>query len=230
MFWSFVSPKGGVGVSVLSAAAALSLSTSCSVTLLDLCGDQPEIFGCDSAIDGAPGVFDWLMADSSVATAALTKLMIDVRPGLRMIPSGSRPRSGEIPAPRCTSLVSAIPDSDVVIADLGVLGDDPFSPHSVICASGDRTTMVVRACYLALRRAARLPIVADDVVEVVEGGRALRTIDVEAVLHQQIDARVVVDPAIARWVDAGLPGRRLPRRLRQAVRDLAPSTSASSRP
>lgn len=219
MIWSFISPKGGVGVSVLSAAVASTLANNRSVTLIDMCGDQPDIFGCAADASDASGVFDWFRADDSVGTEALSALALDIRPGLRLIPAGDTAAGHAISPERIAQLRSGFVGSDVIV-DLGVVGDAPLAPAAMLCASGDRTTLVLRACYLAMRRARNLGVVPDDVVEVVEGGRALRTIDIEAVLHQPVDVRLPVDPLIARAVDSGFVGSRLPRLLRRAVRDL----------
>jgi hypothetical protein len=76
-------------------------------------------------------------------------------------------------------------------------------------------TMVIRADYLALRRAIgiRTP---DRVVLILEPGRALRPVDVARSLGiPESNITVVdIDPAIARAVDAGLLACRLPASLK----------------
>lgn len=221
VFWTFVSPKGGVGVSVVAAAMASGLSKDRAVTIIDFCGDQLDIFGRDAR--AATGVWDWLYAADDVGVEALSNLEVELRPGFTILPSGSRSKAHPVSPQRCRALADGLQDGRIVIGDLGVLDPDPFSPESLLAASSDRTTLVLRACYLALRRARHLPVVADDVVEVVEGGRALSTLDIEAVVGKAVTARVAIDPRIARAIDAGfLPGR-LPRELRRLVRDLKPS-------
>lgn len=219
MFWSFLAPKGGVGVSVVVAAVAHQLSLDRSVTIIDFGGDQLDIFGVDTG-PSAPGVVDWLLADTTVAVDALDNLAVDVGEGLRIIPTGTTTCAGGAAPERCTELVRSLGDHGTVIADLGVFSKDPLASRSLIAAAGRRTTLVVRACYLALRRARSTPVVFDDVVEVVEGGRALMTVDIEGVLGQPVTSRVPCDPQIARAVDAGLANRRLPRPLRRLVSDL----------
>ena len=67
-------------------------------------------------------------------------------------------------------------------------------------------------------------------VEIVEGGRSLSTLDIEAVVGKAVTTRVAIDPRIARTIDAGfLPGR-LPRGLRRLVRDLKPSPPSLADP
>lgn len=189
------------------------------VTIVDFCGDQPEIFGVGGDRSHMPGVHDWLSADDSVSVDALSNLEIEVHPGLRLLPAGSV-RSSAVSAERCAALVGALGEDRLIVADVGVLGADPMALRPLVCAAGDQTTMVLRACYLALRRAAACPVMVDHVVEIVEGGRSLCTIDVEAVLGQPVTSRLVVDPRIARAVDAGLLTKRVPRALRRVVGDL----------
>lgn len=226
MFWSFAAPKGGVGVSTIAAAVAATVSKTQSVTLIDFCGDQPDIFGCPTEQSSNPGVFDWLEADESVSPTALDNLGIEVSSTLRILPAGSRDPGEEVSTHRSVDLVAHLGQSGAVIADVGVLDGDAMSAMSVICGASDRTTLVVRACYLAMRRARLLPTVPDDVVEVVEGGRSLRTVDIELVLHQPVTSRVPLDPAIARAVDAGLLGHRLPRSMQRMVNGLTATSPA----
>jgi hypothetical protein len=60
----------------------------------------------------------------------------------------------------------------------------------------------------------------DDVVLVVEPGRALDRRDVEHVLGLRVTAVVEFDPAVARSVDAGLVAVRTPAPLRRSLRRL----------
>lgn len=221
MFWSFVSPKGGVGVSVIAVSVALQVSCERPVILVDFCGDVPDILGLDTPT--APGISDWLCAGNDVSTDALANLAIEVSPGLSMIPRGTEQLddgSSTTLVHRCAEMVGDMGANGFVVADVGVLNSDPFSVGSVVATAGDRTTMVIRACYLALRRARHFPMVIDEIVEVVEGGRALSTVDIEAVLGRAVTARLPVDPAIARAVDTGLTDSRLPRKLRRLARGL----------
>lgn len=220
MFWSVASPKGGMGVSVLTATLASHLSTGRAVTVVDFGGDLAEIFGIAPATDSAPGIAEWLVADDSVGIQALRNIELEVTPSLHLIPAGDFSGGTDVPADRCADLVAGLRSSGLVLADLGVIGSDPFSPRAIVAAASDRTTLVVRACYLALRRAGRLPLVFDDVVEIVEGGRALSTLDIESVLGQEVTSRLAFDPAIARAVDGGIIGHRVPRRLRRVAREL----------
>lgn len=219
MFWSFAAPKGGVGVSVVAAAVAVHLSKFDAVTVVDLCGDQQWILGVDPERLGH-GVFDWLSADESVSADALENLAVDVTPSLRLLPAGDLALEPKVSPARLGALVSHLSSAGPVVADVGVVGGEVSGVRPMLCATGDRTTLVVRACYMALQRARSLPVVVDDIVEVVEGGRALRTLDIESVLGQRVSSRLGFDPLISRTVDAGLMTRRLPRPLRRVILDL----------
>ena len=217
MFWSFCAPKGGVGTSVVAAAAALECSRLQPTVLIDFGGDLAHVFGLD--VEGLHGVHDWLAASDEVGTESLDHLLLDVAPNLSLMPAGPKSFGPTTPdrAVRFVEAMKAI--GDLVIADVGAISE-VVDPRSVICVSGDRTTCVVRACYLALRRFSKLPVLIDDIVEIEEPGRALRTLDIEAVAGLAVSARIPFDPSIARAVDAGLLGQRLPRSLRRNVRML----------
>jgi hypothetical protein len=90
-----------------------------------------------------------------------------------------------------------------------------------VAASATVSLLVLRPCYLALRRAASFPLRPSGVVLVTDGGRSLTAADVEAVLGVPVRAVVDFDPAIATAVDAGSLGARLPRRLQRSLRHAA---------
>lgn len=83
---------------------------------------------------------------------------------------------------------------------------------------GDVTYLVVRACYLALRRAVHDGITADGIVLIEEPGRALQARDVAFALNIPIVAKIPFDPNISRCVDAGLLAARTPAVLEAGVR------------
>lgn len=76
------------------------------------------------------------------------------------------------------------------------------------------TIMVVRACYLALRRAVTHNTKPDHVILIAEPGRSLQPDDITAVLNITDITTIPFDPAVARAVDAGLLAARLPTKLR----------------
>jgi hypothetical protein len=70
----------------------------------------------------------------------------------------------------------------------------------------------LRGCYLALRRASRHPLLQNvaAVVLIDEHGRSLGARDVEDVLGVPVAATITARSAIARAVDAGVLGIRMP--------------------
>jgi hypothetical protein len=76
----------------------------------------------------------------------------------------------------------------------------------------DASVVVVRGCYLALRRAVRAPLVAQaqGAVLVEEPGRALGAREVAEILGLPVLARFPVRPSVARAVVAGVLVARLP--------------------
>jgi len=224
MFWSFCSPKAGQGTSVVAAATALELAErmpSSRVVLVDFGGDQPDLLGVDAT--ERAGIVDWLRADGDVTIDAIDHLLIDVAPGLTLLPSGATQlpnETGVVDPARCAQLVGSFGRDTAVVADVGALSADPLSPGPLLAVSGTHTTVVLRACYLALRRTAELPIEVQSIVEIVEAGRSLTTLDIELVASTAVSAKVRYDPVVARAVDAGLLVRRRPRQLRRAVQRL----------
>lgn len=215
MFWSFCAPKSGLGTSVVTAAVALESARRARTVVIDFGGDLAHIFGVDA--DAKPGVHDWLAASDDVGAESLEHLTLDVAENLALMPmGGTRPSS--IAPERAVHLVEAMNSfGEIAIADTGAF-TEMTDPRALICASGDRTTCVLRACYLAMRRFSKLPVVVDDVAEIQEPGRALSTLDIEAVVDMPVAARIPLAPSISRAVDAGLLSSRMPRSLRRNVR------------
>jgi hypothetical protein len=81
--------------------------------------------------------------------------------------------------------------------------------------------LVIRPCYLALRRAAVAPVRPTGIVLVTELSRALSRKDVESVLGVPVVAEVPSDPSIARAVDAGLLAGRFPKILARSLENAA---------
>jgi Flp pilus assembly CpaE family ATPase len=211
------SVKGGSGTTVVAAALGLLLADSSphGAVLVDLAGDAPAALGAPEP--AGPGVTEWLAASHAVDAAALDRIAVDAGRGLQLVARGS---AAPVPSPErvqaLAEILAARPGGAVV--DLGVLHGD--SPLAQLVERADQSLLVLRACYLALRRAANHPLRPAGVVLVTEVGRALSRADVEAVLGVPVRASVPVDPGVARAVDAGLLAARLPRPLR-ALRDAA---------
>jgi hypothetical protein len=204
------SPKGGSGTSVFAAACALVLARGPGARLVDLAGDQPAIFGLNA--EPARGVADWLGAGPGAPTDALDRLAVDVVPGLSLIPAGDEP-AALAPRPAAESgaaLAVALRDGPVpTLVDAGT-ADAPAG--RALLEVADVTLVVVRGCYLTLRRSVRHPALgrAAGLVVVEEPGRAIGAREIADVLGRPVVARVPARDAIARAVDAGVLAHRLP--------------------
>jgi hypothetical protein len=201
--------KGGSGTTVV--VAAMGLSVEPPVLLVDLDGDLPAVYGL--AEPSLPGVHDWVLSDA--APDRLIDLAIPVTSGVSVVCAGlvRAPADAERWQTLGTTL-AAHPTNVVVDAGTG-----PPAQHLVSAA--DRSLLVTRACYLALRRAVALEARPSGVVLVEEPGRALRARDVEAAIDAPVVATIALDPAVARAVDAGLLAARLPRLIQRELRNAA---------
>lgn len=197
--------------------------------LVDLAGEAPAVLGLPEP--AGPGVADWLAATSDVPPDGLARLEVEVGEGLHVVPrGGSLPSEAEAVA-RAEVLAAVLAaDTRVVVVDCGCLAPQaapdgaerpagaaaPVVP-AALAASGSIGILVTRTCYLALRRAAALPLRPTGVVVIEEPGRALHAADVEAVIDRPILATIPWDPAVGRAVDGGLFGSRMPRALSRAL-------------
>ena len=137
-------------------------------------------------------------------------------PGLVLLPRGSTTADAPARADVLASLL--LTDPRTVVADCGVLAT---GAAQAVAAAASASLLVVRPCYVALRRALAAPLRPSGVVLVSEPGRALGRRDVEDVLGVPVRAEIDVEPAVARAVDAGLLSSRLPRSLERALRNAA---------
>lgn len=211
------STKGGSGTTVVSVGLAVVLagSTEADVVLADLAGDCPAALGL--AEPEGQGLADWLSAGPEVPADALRRLEIDARPGLRLLPRGG---AGLAPLPRDGGerLAAALHGPRSAVVDCGTLAS---GPAVALASMSTVSLLVVRPCYLALRRALAAPIRPSGVVLVQEPGRSLSRRDVEDVLDAPVRAEIPWDRAIASAVDAGVLGTRVPRGLERALRAAA---------
>ena len=214
MLLALWSPKGGSGTSVLAAACCLVIArdpaSTAGARLADLAGDQPAIFGLGA--DPELGLVDWLAAGPEAPIEAIDRLTVEVAPGVALLPRGGAARVlAPVPAAEAgAALAVALGDSSVpTIADCGS-ATDPAT--RAITEVADVSVVVVRGCYLALRRAVRAPALArtTGAVLVEEPGRSLTAHEVADVLDVPVLARVPVRGGIARAVDAGVLAARLP--------------------
>lgn len=197
-----MSPKGGNCTTVTATAYALLLAASGIPTvLLDLCGDIPAAAGM--AEPTTPGINDWL-GESSVSDAqSLVTLGTPFDNDLVIVHRGSSFVEGQ---PRWADLANAITTLPMnIIIDAGT----SFIPDEMRQAVS-HITMVVKPCYLSLRRASRMQRPTQLFV-VCEEGRALTIKDVGHVLGMPVTSEIPYTPAISRAVDAGM----LPTRAEQ---------------
>jgi hypothetical protein len=217
------SAKGGSGTTVVAAALAVVLSKSSreGALIVDLVGDVPAVLGVTEESTSA-GVAEWLDVGEAVPADGLARLEVPVRPRLALLSRGSRTLGSSRSAP-FAALLAADPRSVVVDAGLitGATPDEGAALVGAVASHADHSLLVLRPCYLALRRAALAPIRPTGVVLVAETGRALTAADVEEVLGVPVQATVSVTAQVARAVDAGLLASRLPRTLERELRHAA---------
>lgn len=239
------SAKGGSGTSVVAAALSVAAARRPPGALLvDLCGDQPAMLGLRQP--EGPGVLDWLADGVNAPPDALARLEIDVIPGLRLLAAGSDddPDPNPNPDPGTAAdndrdgrggrhnrdrdrrdqarLLATLLGSErrQVVVDAGRIDGWSESGARVLAASAGVSLLVVRPCYLALRRVVASRVRPTAVVVVSEPWRALTSTDVADVVGAPVVAEIAVEGSVARSVDAGLLATRLPRLLDRALREV----------
>jgi Mrp family chromosome partitioning ATPase len=201
------SAKGGAGTTVVAAALALQRARHdpSGVLLADLAGDVPAVLGLDEP--DSPGLAGWLAAGSAVPADGLARIEVGAAPGLGLLPRGEGPREPGR-AGVLAALLQRSPRTTVVDC-----GRAQGTAARTVVGRAHHSLLVTRPCYVALRRASRLPHRPTGVVLVNEPGRVLSPADVEEIVGSPVVARVEVDPAVCRMVDAGLLQGRIPRSL-----------------
>lgn len=217
------SVKGGSGTTVTAASLARVLADrdEQGALLVDTQGDCLLVLGREDPVER--GVRTWLASDDDVTASALDLLTVDLGYNLSVLPAGDLPRQ----APNIerwndlgTYLTSRARSQHVVV-DLGTVSPGARSGRQRLLESATISLLVVRPCYLAIRRAIDFPIRPTGIVLIAEDDRSLTASDVSAALGVDVIATVRVDPRIARAVDSGLLGERVPRPLMRAYRHVA---------
>ena len=203
-FWS---PKGGSGTSVIAASSALVLARETDARIVDLSGDQPAVLGL--AHDPVPGLLDWMRAGPGAPVDALDHLAVEVVARLELLPAGALHGPPAVPEAGAALAVALDADPRPAVCDLGRLDDPAVRAFAEVAGTN---LIVVRGCYLALRRAVRHPAIVDVVGAILidEHGRSLGPHDVEDVLGVPVLATIPARTSIARAVDAGVLPTRLP--------------------
>jgi hypothetical protein len=213
------SAKGGSGTTVV--AAGIALAASIPTLLVDLVGGLPAALGLPDP--DRPGVADWL--DANAAPDRLASLEVALTGSVSLLPGGHGGRShgasgaDDVPAgaARWRQLAERLAhEPRLVVVDAGT---DPLPAPLVRVAA--RSLLVTRNCFLGMHAAFTHPIRPSGAVLVEEPGRKLGAADVEHSLGVPVEAVVLVDPAVARAVDAGLLLARLPTTLRRALAPLS---------
>jgi hypothetical protein len=210
------SAKGGSGTTVVAAALAsvLARTSPQGAVIADLAGDVPAALGLPEP--PGPGLAAWLEAGAAVPADALTRLEVPAGGGLSVLPAG-----GTLPeaAGRGEVLAAVLAaDRRPVVVDCG---SAPAGPALAVAAAASHSLLVLRPCFLALRRAVASPVRPSGVVLVEEEGRSIGRADVEDALGVPVRAVVPVHQRVARAVDAGLLCGRLPAGLERALRHVA---------
>jgi len=210
------SVKGGSGTTVVASALAVLLARASSgVLLVDLVGDGPAVLGLPEP--GGPGLAEWL-ADPAHPADVLDRLIAPVSAGLELLPAGSVAGAATVAGGGRAAARQLARRNGPVVVDAGVA---PAGAAGELVDAADLSLLVLRPCYLALRRAMAIARRPDGLVVVSEPGRALRAADVSEVLGVPVRGIVEQDPAVARAIDAGLLAARLPRPLERGLRSAA---------
>lgn len=206
--------KGGAGTTVVAASLALLTARRSpgDAVLVDLAGDAAACLGLPDP--DTPGLADLLARLDAVGPDAAGRLLTDAAPGLKLLPRGRGPLVGD--ARTVGGLLRTLA-ADVVID----AGTRPAGLAADLARAADRSVLVTRACYLALRRAIEASLRPTDVVLVTERDRSLRPADVEEALGVPLSTSIDLTAEVARAVDAGMLARRLPRSLERALRRAA---------
>jgi MinD-like ATPase involved in chromosome partitioning or flagellar assembly len=214
------SSKGGSGTSTLAAACALVLARQGGARLADLEGDQAALFGMGD--DPPTGLADWLAAGPEAPTEALERLAVEAAPGVALIPRGAPPRTLGPVATAEAGAALAVALRDGPVTTIVDAGNATAPAARALLETADVSVLVVRCCYLALRRAVRTPALARvaGVALMTEPARSLGRKEVADVLDRPILVEVPVRPGIARAVDAGVLAQRMPDVLARAASEL----------
>ncbi len=224
MLVSCWSAKGGSGTTTVAAGLAMVLAERepRGVLVVDLAGDLPALLGV--AEPPGPGISDWLAAGADVPADALARLEIPLGRGIHLIPRGS----GEPTDLERVEVLAALLAGDPrpVVVDAGQIGPVGVETgeqivRRVMAATATHSLLVIRPCFLALRRASAVALRPAGVVLVNEEGRGYGRHAVETILGAPVVAEVPFDAAVGRAIDSGRFRAKLPRTFERALRHAA---------
>ena len=206
------STKGGSGTTLVACGLALVLGARApgGSLLIDLCGDVPDTLQCAPA--SGDGLDTWL-AQPGADLADLHALEQRISERVSIVPAGA-PTLGSGAA---LAVVLATETRPVVV-DAGRLA---VGPGYDLAAGSTHSILVLRSCFVALRRATLATLRPSGVVLVYEPGRTMRARHVEAALGVPVVATIANSPAIAHAADAGLLESRVPSALLRPLAKVA---------
>lgn len=200
------SAKGGSGTTVVAAVLAVVAARRGPTVLVDLGGDSAPALG--TVTPDGPGVGDWLAAPAAPAER-LWQLAHECATDLHLVHPGTMPVGAEftdLAAERLAAAAAAAHQHVIIDAGSTV-------PGEALIRCAQQSLLVIRPCYLALRRAIAAGNTTSDLVVVAEPGRCLGRVDIERALGLTVVAELPWDPGVARAVDAGLLLSRVPASL-----------------
>jgi len=177
-----------------------------------LAGDIPSALGI--AEPSGEGISNWLQQQQP---PTIQSLQIPVTARVSLIPRGDGPLMHHaLTTEHCNALATELDTShELTVVDAG-------SGHIPQLVNNATTSLlVIRPCYLALRKAAHLAVKPHGIVLINEPGRSLGKRDVESVVGAPVLVELPLDPTIARCVDAGLLASRIPTLLSQHLAHVA---------
>jgi hypothetical protein len=219
MFISCWSVKGGAGTTIVAAALALGLARRAGRALaVDLAGDLPTTFGMAEPV--GPGVSDWCAVGERAPADGLARCELPVTADVALLWRGAGRLGPEANGSLLAEQLRG--GSAPAVVDAGLVGaagadhaDEAMRCRVVVAA--DVSLLVIRPCYVSLRRAMAGLVRPTAVVVIDEPGRSLNARDVRDVLGVPVLAELMVDPCVGRATDAGLLASRLPRALTRAL-------------
>ncbi len=214
------SVKGGSGTTVVATALGILAArhSGNGALLVDLCGDISPLLGLSHE---GPGIFDWLMAGEDVPSDALSRLEVAGPDALHvLVPGGTNHKTPQAGISARGEVLSALLAADPrpVVVDCGT---EPSDTALSVAACASNSLLVIRPCYLALCKAMNMDLRPTGVVLVNEFDRSLTRDDVEDALGVPVHAEIMIDPVVARAVDAGVLSSRFPKSLERALRHVA---------